>query len=100
MPADGFFEGPFATGIAHDELLPSIILPAPRDDAGSARVSLEQPASRYATVGVAEVLATAASQAVSGRPVNSDNDSGSEYRSAMATVYTRRALEAALARAG
>jgi len=142
VPADGFFAGPFATGIAHDELLMAVILPAPRDDAGSAYVSLEQPASGYAMVGVAavvvrgagglieragvgvtgvsdhpyraseveaalsgtdgsaEVLAAAAALAVSGRAVNSDMHAGSEYRAAMATVYTRRALEAALARAG
>jgi len=142
VPADGFFQGPFATGIAHDELLTAIILAAPRDDAGSAYVSLEQPASGYAMVGVAavvvrgpggliekagvgitgvsdhpyraievesaivgtdgsaEVLAAAAAQAVSGRPVNADIHAGSEYRAAMAVVYTRRALEAALARAG
>ena len=142
VPADGFFEGAFVTGIAHDELLTAVILPAPRDDAGSAYVSLEQPASGYAMVGVAavlvrgpgglvekagvgitgvsdhpyrasevesalvgtdgsaEVLAAAAALAVSGRPVNSDIHAGSEYRAAMATVYTRRALEAALARAG
>ncbi len=140
--ADGFFEGPFTTGLAHDELLTAVILPAPRDDAGSAYVSLEQPASGYAMVGVAavlvvgaggliewagvgitgvsdhpyraseveaslvgtsgsdEVLAAAAALAVGGRPVNSDIHAGSEYRAAMATVYTRRALEAALARAG
>jgi carbon-monoxide dehydrogenase medium subunit len=142
VPADGFFQGPFATGIAHDELLAAIILPAPRADAGSAYVSLEQPASGYAMVGVAavlvrgpgglieragvgitgvsdhpyravevesaivgtdgsaEVLAAAAAQAVSGRPVNADIHAGGEYRAAMAVVYTRRALEAALARAG
>jgi carbon-monoxide dehydrogenase medium subunit len=142
VAADGFFQGPFTTGIEHDELLTAIILPAPRDDAGSAYVSLEQPASGYAMVGVAavlfvgaggliewagvgitgvsdhpyraseveaalvgtsgsaEVLAAAAAHAVGGRPVNSDIHAGSEYRAAMATVYTRRALEAALARLG
>jgi carbon-monoxide dehydrogenase medium subunit len=142
VPADGFFQGPFTTGIAPDELLTAVILPALRDDAGSAYASLEQPASGYAMVGVgavvvrgpggliekagvgitgvsdhpyrasevesaivgtdgsAEVLAAAAAQAVSGRSVNSDFHAGSEYRAAMATVYTRRALEAALGRAG
>jgi carbon-monoxide dehydrogenase medium subunit len=142
VSANGFFEGPFTTGIAHDELLTAIVLPPPRDDAGSAYCSLEQPASGYAMVGVAaclvrgpggliekagvgitgvadhpyrasevesaltgtdgsaEVIAAAAGQAVSGRTVNSDFHAGSEYRAAMATVYTRRALEAALARAG
>jgi len=142
VPADGFFVGPFQTGIAHDELLTQVILPGPRENAGSAYVSLEQPASGYALVGVAavlfvgaggliegagvgitgvsdhpyraseveaalvgtngsaEVLAAAAVHAVAGRPVNGDIHAGSGYRSAMATVYTRRALEAALARLG
>jgi carbon-monoxide dehydrogenase medium subunit len=142
VAADGFFEGPFATGIAHDELLTAVLLPAPRDNAGSAYCSLEQPASGYAMVGAAAVvirgqggliewagvgitgvsdhpyraaeveaalvgtngsaavLAAAASLAVGGRAVNADIHANREYRAAMAVVYTRRALEAALARAG
>ena len=51
--ANGFFEGPFQTGIAHDELLTAVILPGPRSGSGSAYVALEQPASGYAMVGVA-----------------------------------------------
>jgi carbon-monoxide dehydrogenase medium subunit len=139
---DGFFEGPFQTGIRHDELLTRVLLPAPRDDAGSAYASLEQPASGYPMVGVAAVVirgaggliewagvgvtgvhehayrapeveraligtdgsapvvAAAAMHAIDEVDVNSDIHAGSEYRSAMAVVYTRRALEAALARAG
>jgi aerobic carbon-monoxide dehydrogenase medium subunit len=142
VPADGFFEGPFQTGIAHDELLTQVLLPPPRDNAGSAYASLEQPASGYALVGVAacvivgpgglieyagvgitgvsdhpyraaeveaalvgtsgspEVLAAAAANAVGSRPVNGDIHAGPEYRAAMTAVYTRRALEAAMARAG
>lgn len=142
VPMDGFCQGAFTTGLAHDELLTQILLPAPRDDAGSAYCSLEQRASGYAMVGVAavlirgaggliewagvgitgvselayrateveqvlvgtdgsaEILAAAAGNAVAGRAVNSDIHAGSEYRAAMAVVYTRRALEAALARAG
>jgi carbon-monoxide dehydrogenase medium subunit len=142
VSANGFFEGAFQTGIAHDELLTQVILPAPRDNAGSAYVTIEQPASGYAMVGVAavvvvgaggliewasvgvtgvteaayrasgveaavigttgaaEVLAAAATRATDGRTVNSDIHAGVEYRSAMAAVFTRRALEAALARLG
>jgi aerobic carbon-monoxide dehydrogenase medium subunit len=142
VPVNGFFEGPFQTGIEHDELLTQVILPAPRDDAGSAYVALEQPASGYAMVGVAavvvvgaggmvewaavgitgvsdapyraagveaalvgttggaEVLAAAATHAADGRTINSDIHAGPAYRAAMAAVCTRRALEAALARAG
>jgi aerobic carbon-monoxide dehydrogenase medium subunit len=142
VKADGFFEGPFQTGMAHDELLTQVILPSPRDNAGSAYVSLEQPASGYAMVGVAAVvirgaggliewagvgltgvhehayrapeveqaligtdgsaavIAAAAAHAIDEVEVNSDIHAGSEYRSAMAVVHTRRAIEAALARAG
>jgi carbon-monoxide dehydrogenase medium subunit len=142
VPANGFFEGAFQTGIDRDELLTQVILPAPRDNAGSAYVTLEQPASGYAMVGVAavvmvgaggmiewasvgvtgvsdapyrasgveaavigttgaaEVLAAAAAHTTDGRTVNSDIHAGAEYRAAMAAVFTRRALEAALARLG
>jgi carbon-monoxide dehydrogenase medium subunit len=142
VKADGFFQGPFTTALGHDELLTRIILPAPRDDAGSAYASLEQPASGYAMVGVAAVLfvgagniiewagigvtgvsdhpyrareaeaalvgtsgsgddiATAAGLAVGGRTVNSDIHAAAAYRAAMASVYTRRAIQAALARLG
>ena len=111
-----------------------------RDDAGSAYVSLEQPASGYSLVGVAAVVIVGAGGVVekagigitgvsstriarrrsrtpsrddrharrhrgsggegpSGRPVNSDIHANAEYRAAMAVVYTRRAIAAALARA-
>ncbi len=45
-------------------------------------------------------LAAAARRATEGRFVNSDFHADREYRGAMATVYTRRALEAAIARLG
>jgi carbon-monoxide dehydrogenase medium subunit len=142
VPADGFFEGAFTTGMRHDELLTEVILPAPLDNAGSAYASLEQPASGYAMVGVAAVIIVGADDRItragigitgvhehayrapeveaalvgtSGSPeaiaaaavhatdeveVNADIHAGSEYRAAMAVVYTRRAIEAALARLG
>jgi carbon-monoxide dehydrogenase medium subunit len=53
---DGFFKGAFETGLGHDELLTAVILPAPRDDAGSAYASLEQRASGYPVAGVAVAL--------------------------------------------
>jgi carbon-monoxide dehydrogenase medium subunit len=142
VAADGFFEGPFATAIEHDELLVRVILPAPLDHAGSAYASLEQPASGYALVGVAAVIvmgpdrriawagigvtgvhehpylapevgeglvgtdgsadaiAAAVTHVTDEVEVNSDIHAGSEYRAAMARVYARRAIEAALARIG
>jgi aerobic carbon-monoxide dehydrogenase medium subunit len=140
IPIDGFFSGPFETALAADEILTEIRLPGPRDDAGSAYVSLEQAASGYAMVGVAAVvfvgtdrrivganiaitgvgdhayrataveaalaagdgsaasIEDAASHAVDGVEVVGDIHADSAYRSAMAAVYTRRAIEAALAR--
>jgi carbon-monoxide dehydrogenase medium subunit len=142
VKADGFFEGAFATGMRHDELLTEIILPAPLDNAGSAYASLEQPASGYAMVGVAAVvimgpdgriawagigvtgvhehayrapevesaligsdgspdaIGAAARHATDEVEVSSDIHAGREYRAAMAVVYARRAIEAALARLG
>jgi carbon-monoxide dehydrogenase medium subunit len=56
IPIGGFFQGPFQTDLADDEILTEVRLPGPRDDAGSAYLSLEQPASGYALVGVAAVV--------------------------------------------
>ena len=138
--ADGFFKGAFATDLGAGEILTEIRLPGPRDDAGSAYASLEQPASGYALVGAAAVvvvddaahitgatialtgvgdhayraraveaalvgsdgspesIAAAAAHATDGVEVSSDMHADRENRTAMATVYTRRAIEAALAR--
>ncbi len=140
IPIAGFFEGAFTTGLREDELLTEIRLPGGRDDAGSAYVSLQNPASGYAIVGVAAVvfgaagggiagaavaltgvadaayrtaaveaalagsdgspaaLAAAAEHAADGQTVNGDIHADRDYRSRMAVVYTRRAIETALAR--
>jgi carbon-monoxide dehydrogenase medium subunit len=140
---DGFFHGAFVTDLAPDELVTEVILPAPRDDAGSAYVSLTQPASGYSMVGVASVvvrggpsgpivLATVALTGVHEHPyrapeveaalvgtdgsadairaaaehatvdveVSSDIHADAAYRTAMAMVYTARAIERALSRLG
>ena len=141
-PYDGFADGPFSTNLDPGELITEIRLPGPRDDAGSAYASLEQPASGYAMVGVAAVafvgdggklvganvavtgvgdhayraravetalagsdgsadaIAAAASHATDGVTVSNDIHADRAYRTAMAAVYTRRAIEAALARLG
>jgi len=140
IPADGFFTGSFTTSLADDEIVTAIRILAPRDDAGSAYVSLSQKASGYSIVGVAavvikeggsaitkamvaltgvgeapyrakaveaglvgnegsdEAVAAAAAHAADGVTVNSDIHADREYRTAMAAVYTRRAIAAALAR--
>jgi carbon-monoxide dehydrogenase medium subunit len=138
---DGFFKGAFMTALEADELVTEVRLPLPRADAGSAYVSLTQPASGYSMVGVAAVvarggsggpitfarvaltgvgeapyraraveealtgsdgsagaIAAAAAHATDGVHVNSDIHADAAYRTAMAAVYTRRAIEAALGR--
>ncbi len=47
-----------------------------------------------------EAVAAAAAKVVGGRTVGSDIHASAEYRAAMAVVYARRAIEAALARLG
>jgi carbon-monoxide dehydrogenase medium subunit len=49
--------------------------------------------------GSADAIAAAASHAADGQQVNSDIHADAEYRAAMAAVFTRRAIEAALERA-
>ena len=139
-PADGFFTGAFTTALAEDELITEVRLGGPRDDAGSAFLSLSQRASGYSIVGVAAVvikeggdtiteagvaltgvgdapyrakaveaalvgtkgdpaaIAAAAAHATDGVTVNGDIHADAAYRTAMAAVYTRRAIEAALVR--
>jgi aerobic carbon-monoxide dehydrogenase medium subunit len=139
VPLDGFFTGPFETAAAADEILVAIRrgpLPA---GVGGAYEKLGQPASGYAMVGVAAVIArsggaisharvaltgvsdhpyrakaveaaltgsdgsasaiaAAAAHATDGVSVNSDIHADAAYRTAMAAVHTRRAIEAALGR--
>jgi aerobic carbon-monoxide dehydrogenase medium subunit len=140
IPADGFFRGAFETALDDDEIVTEVRILAPRDDAGSAFVSLMQRASGYSIVGVAavvikeggsaitramvaitgvgeapyrakgveaalignegttEAIIAAASHATDGVTVNSDIHADAEYRTAMAGVYTRRAIQGALKR--
>ena len=57
-------------------------------------------AALVGTNGSADDIAAAAAKVVGNREVNSDIHAAAEYRSAMAVVYTRRAIQAALARLG
>lgn len=56
IPANGFFQGPFSTGLDPDELLIEIRLPGASGVYGSAYRTLEQPASGFAIAGVAAVI--------------------------------------------
>ncbi len=60
----------------------------------------EVEAALVGSDGSADAIAAAAQHATVEVEVNSDIHAGSEYRAAMAVVYTRRAIEAALARLG
>jgi carbon-monoxide dehydrogenase medium subunit len=138
---DEFFEGPFQTGIKDDEILVSLRRGPLPPGAGGAYEKLAQPASGYALVGIAAVvarsggtvsharigvagvhehtyradtveqalvgtdgsadaIATAAAHVTDDVEVASDIHAGRDYRTAMAVVYTRRAIETALGRAG
>ncbi|GAC1673839.1 MAG: xanthine dehydrogenase family protein subunit M [Candidatus Limnocylindrales bacterium] len=57
-------------------------------------------AALIGTEGRAESIAAAAAHATDGVIVNGDIHADSEYRAAMAAVYTKRAIEAALGRLG
>lgn len=52
------------------------------------------------TTGSTEAVAAAAANVAAGRSVNADIHASAEYRAAMAVVYARRAIQAALARLG
>jgi aerobic carbon-monoxide dehydrogenase medium subunit len=57
VPAREFFQGPFVTALAEDELLMDIVLPPLPRGAGTAYLSQEQAASGYALAGAAAVVA-------------------------------------------
>jgi carbon-monoxide dehydrogenase medium subunit len=141
VPLADFLQGPFETSIKADELLVEIRRPPVPAGAGGGYAKLANPASGYAIVGAAALIArsgdaisharvaltgvhehayrapeveealvgtagspddirAAAAHATVDVAVNSDIHADSEYRTAMAAVYTQRAIEVALARAG
>lgn len=80
VKADGFFHGPFSTGLAHDEILAAVILPASRGDAGSAYASIQQRASGYPIAGVAAVVVVGAGGLVEGAGIGVTGVSDHPYR--------------------
>jgi carbon-monoxide dehydrogenase medium subunit len=56
VPITEFFDGPFSTALAPEELLTEIRLPSASMTYGSAYRALEQPASGYAIAGVAAII--------------------------------------------
>ncbi len=100
--ADGFFQGPFTTGLAHDEILAAVILPAPRHDAGSAYAALEQRASGYPIAGVAAVVVVGAGGMIEWAGVGVTGVSDHPYRAhevESALVGTMGSVEAVAAAA-
>jgi carbon-monoxide dehydrogenase medium subunit len=89
IPVDGFLQGAFTTGLQPDEILTEIRLPGPRDDAGSAYLSLQNPASGYAMVGVAAVVFSGAGGGIATANVALTGVSDVPYRA--------RTVESALA---
>lgn len=57
VPAREFFQAPFSTALAEDELLMEIVLPPLPRHAGTAYVSFDQAASGYSLVAAAAVVA-------------------------------------------
>jgi aerobic carbon-monoxide dehydrogenase medium subunit len=141
LAAGDFFQGPFTTDLQPDEVLTRIVVPGLPGRSGTAYEKMRNPASGYATVGVAVALtlgdgdtvsdvrvgitgagsqpvraraveeqlrgqapdeatiAAAAEHATDGLEVMGDIHASPEYRSHLASVYTRRALMRALERA-
>lgn len=58
IPIDAFFQGFLTTGLAPDELLTAVRIPASNKALGVAYEKLANPASGYASVGIAVALST------------------------------------------
>jgi carbon-monoxide dehydrogenase medium subunit len=101
--ADGFFQGPFTTSLAHDEILAAVILPAPRGDAGSAYASIQQRASGYPIAGVAAVVVVGAGGLIEATGIGVTGVSDHPYRARevedalVGTTGTAEAIAAAAA---
>jgi carbon-monoxide dehydrogenase medium subunit len=53
IPIDSFFEGPFQTTLARDEILTEIRIPAPKPNSGGAYFKVERKVGDFATAAVA-----------------------------------------------
>ncbi|HEY4870147.1 MAG TPA: xanthine dehydrogenase family protein subunit M [Candidatus Dormibacteraeota bacterium] len=53
LPADGFFQGPFTTGLRADEVLTEVRIPLPAGRAGGTYLKMERKIGDFATVAVA-----------------------------------------------
>ena len=141
IPIEGFFESLFQTSLAHEEILTEIRIPAPRPRSGGSYQKVERKVGDFATAAVAAqitldengncesvgigltnvgetpIKATAAEEALTGKPPSDENirmvaqlasdaadptgdQRGSEeYKRALIRTLTVRALRMAVARA-
>jgi carbon-monoxide dehydrogenase medium subunit len=121
LDADGFFVGPFLTGLAPGELLLDVRIPLPPPGSGSAYAKVEHPASGFALAGAAALvrpdgsrsvavtgigahailLATGAEpeDALAEADVFGDEFADADYRRHLAGVVVRRAIASAERRA-
>ena len=114
--ADELFLGPFTTTLEPGDLITEVLVPEPPSGAGSAYVSVENPASGFALAGAAALVTpdgtvTVAVTGVSYRPllltagepeealaeieISEDRAAPAEYRRQLAAVVVRRAVELA-----
>ncbi len=56
IPIEEFFEGPFTTNLAHDEVLTEIRIPVPKSHSGGAYLKVERKVGDFATAAVAVQL--------------------------------------------
>lgn len=82
IPAGEFFQGLYSTALAPGELLTAVHLPAPAPRSGAAYAKFRNPASGYAVVGVAAVLALDAAGAVASARVAVTGVGDAAYRAA------------------
>lgn len=80
IPIDEFFQGFLTTALSPGELLTSIRIPVPGDQIGVAYEKLTNPASGYATVGIAVALSTDNAGAIASIRIGVTGTGASAYR--------------------
>jgi carbon-monoxide dehydrogenase medium subunit len=119
LPLADVLVGPFTTAIAPGELVIEVVVPLPPPASGSAYASVEHPASGFALVGAAALVAPARETvaltgvgatpfvlavgdpkaAIAAAEIYGDRFASVEYRRELAAVLVARALRTARARA-
>jgi len=119
LPLADALLGPFTTAIAPRELLVDVVVPVPPRGSGSAYTSVEHPASGFALVGAAALVAPAGTTvaltgvgaapfvlaegdpkaAIAAADIYGDRFASAEYRRELASVLVERALAVAHERA-